>query len=582
MPTNIVYALELGAGRQWIRRIFIAVLFLALAALYVVTQFRGFRDVESMDYAQVARQIARGKGFTTQFVRPAELALLKGNRVNAVEVNGVVYDKVDWKALPEIYAAPVYPYVIGAIFKAFRISFDVDKDKLREMRIYPPERVIIFFNLTCLLLTSVLVYFLAVRMFDEPVGILATALFLMTDLVWQFSLTGLSTSWVMLLVTGVLFCLHEALCAESEDMDRAVWMWLLAGSFVLALAILSRFSLLWLVVPWIGFVLLSFRARLGLAAAALAIVLTLTLPWGVRNYKVSGNVLGGNAMMLGAGELAPDRRVKMREYQPTQEESVIRVVFRKVLVGIKHVFVEFFALTGAAVAGVMFWAGLMHPFRRSPTQKLRFFLVISMVFAVLGSALYDPMPEAISEANALAVWIPPLLILGCGFFYVMLDRLDLSLVLLRYAAIVLFGFLGAVPMLMTLAPPAELPFRYPPYFPPVIRLASNSWLEPNEVMMSDMPWATAWYGDRTSLWIPTQMKDFYYIHDYINPVSALLLTPFSGNEPMISTIDKGEYKDWAMIIRRQGLPTSFPITSYTVLPPNENEYFLISNRVRWK
>jgi hypothetical protein len=51
---------------------------------------------------------------------------------------------------------------------------------------------------------------------------------------------------------------------------------------------------------------------------------------------------------------------------------------------------------------------------------------------------------------------------------------------------------------------------------------------------------------------------------------------------MISNIDKGEYKDWAMIIRRQGLPTSFPITSYTVLPPNENEYFLISNRVRWK
>jgi len=200
---------------------------------------------------------------------------------------------------------------------------------------------------------------------------------------------------------------------------------------------------------------------------------------------------------------------------------------------------------------------------------------------VWGGFLGDPSPEPLSESNTLAVLIPPLLILGCGFFYVMLDRLDLSLEFLRYAVVGLFGVLAAVPMLVTLTPPGEPTFRYPPYFPPVIRLAT-SWLEPNEVMMSDMPWATAWYGNRISLWMPMELKDFYYIHDYINPISGFLLTPVSGNEAMISTIDKGEYRDWALLIRRQGLPATFPITSYTVLPPNDNEYFFISDRPRWK
>ena len=52
---------------------------------------------------------------------------------------------------------------------------------------------------------------------------------------------------------------------------------------------------------------------------------------------------------------------------------------------------------------------------------------------------------------------------------------------------------------------------YPPYFPPEIQQIAG-WMKPDELMMSDVPWAVAWYGDRQCVWLSLDCADGIFCH----------------------------------------------------------------------
>ena len=63
------------------------------------------------------------------------------------------------------------------------------------------------------------------------------------------------------------------------------------------------------------------------------------------------------------------------------------------------------------------------------------------------------------------------------------------------------------------------PAAFPPYNPPEIQEVSG-WMRPDEMMMSDIPWAVAWYGDRQCAWITINSNyEFFQFNDYVKPVS---------------------------------------------------------------
>lgn len=55
----------------------------ALALFYNMAAFQNFATPEAMDGAQLARNISEGKGFTTDFVRPLSLHLLRKHERNS-------------------------------------------------------------------------------------------------------------------------------------------------------------------------------------------------------------------------------------------------------------------------------------------------------------------------------------------------------------------------------------------------------------------------------------------------------------------------------------------------------------------
>src|ERR1039457_5892781 len=76
---NLIHKLEVGAGRRVLRSVVLTLVVVGLVFLYDLRAYRNFSAPEAMDTAQLARNIADGKGYTTLFIRPLSLYLVQKN-----------------------------------------------------------------------------------------------------------------------------------------------------------------------------------------------------------------------------------------------------------------------------------------------------------------------------------------------------------------------------------------------------------------------------------------------------------------------------------------------------------------------
>jgi hypothetical protein len=212
---------------------------------------------------------------------------------------------------------------------------------------------------------------------------------------------------------------------------------------------------------------------------------------------------------------------------------------------------------------------------------MRWAIVLMWIFAAFGMAVFPPRGEV--SANQLHVlFLPMFVAYGMAFLLVLFKRLNLHFQPARIAFITLVFLASAMPMMVNLLTASPLRVAWPPYVAPFINTVCR-WMDADEVICSDMPWATAWYGNVRSLLLPATVKQFNLIHDYKylgGPIGGLYLTPVSGNRPFISQIAKGEYREWASFILRSADLTRFPLQYFTPLPL-DNECVFYSTRDRW-
>ena len=67
------------SGSRGMRLVFVVLLTLGLLVCYNWRSYRNFGTQEAMDMAQVGRNIATGHGFSTQFIRPFSVHLVKSH-----------------------------------------------------------------------------------------------------------------------------------------------------------------------------------------------------------------------------------------------------------------------------------------------------------------------------------------------------------------------------------------------------------------------------------------------------------------------------------------------------------------------
>jgi len=207
-------------------------------------------------------------------------------------------------------------------------------------------------------------------------------------------------------------------------------------------------------------------------------------------------------------------------------------------------------------------------------------IVASVLALIAANNLGDAQPDTFGPWNNIILLFPGMLVMGGAFFFILLDRLNLQLWLLNNLIVTATLILTVLPLVLTLTSSNLFFYNFPPYMPPVIKSFAQ-FAHPDEWVTTDMPWATAWYADRASLWLPDSVADFENFHDNTCPSGILLLTSVSLSEPL-SNFKSGEYKDWFPFVTDQPAPTTFPLQAHFSTTPGGPDYSVWSDRPRWQ
>jgi hypothetical protein len=195
----------------------------------------------------------------------------------------------------------------------------------------------------------------------------------------------------------------------------------------------------------------------------------------------------------------------------------------------------------------------------------------------------------VNSGNLLVLALPLVLIYGTAFFITCLNQIDLPLgapvLTLHRAAQAGFVVVLSLPLLGALISGEPVPVAFPPYHPPNLQKVAG-WMKPDELMMSDVPWAVAWYGHRQCLWLTLDTKDeFFEVNDNFKPVSALYLTPETLDVKMYSDGLRAPETSWDNFVfnavGRNELPTGFPLSKSPSGPAAIISGLFLTDRARW-
>src|SRR6266581_166699 len=263
---DAIHKIEVAGGRRHLRIGLVALAVIGATAFYNFRCFRNMSTQEAMDSAQLARNIATGKGYTTYFIRPFSMFLLRRqNERRPIQPGTRLSDLTQIKDRhPDIANPPVYPLVLAGLMKALPFRFVLpekplpfwNRDDGGFLR-YQPDFLIGAFNQLLFFGLIVVVFFLARRLFDKPTAWLSAALLFGADILWRFSMSGLSTMLLLLIFAALIWCL--VLLEDTVRDGNGGLIALVALSLLLGVACgagaLTRYSFAWLIVPVLFFLL---------------------------------------------------------------------------------------------------------------------------------------------------------------------------------------------------------------------------------------------------------------------------------------------------------------------------------------
>ena len=596
---TLIHSVEQGRGAVLLRGFIALMVVLAVALVFLGWRFRGFSIPEAMDQAQVAREVARGHGWSTQMIRPLALWEFESNNLPLPK-----------QQFPDTFNAPLPPLVNSVAVKLAgdKIEF---KPKGREY-IAPVERFIVALAMLCFLASVGVEYLLLRRLFDARLAFWASGATLLCDLCWQYTLSGLPQMLMLLIFNAALYALVRALQIQraldnysvqggapvvaSPDPNKPpeaarpgkARRWMAAAGACVGLLAVSHALTIWLFVGALIYLGGHFRRHVPLVVIfAFAFALFYT-PWLARNYRVSGQPFGLARYEIYDG-VAGSTAQRMRNVDGPMTNEVASYFFRpKIQHGIREQLAGLTGALGSNLIAIAFFLGLLNVFRRPEVNSLRWAILLMWALAIVGMGLAGPgenesMP-AIAPNQIGVLFLPVMLGFGLAYLLVLFSRREsASNVLVRFAFYGALFLASALPLIFSLLPSHSLPFQYPPYYEPGINLL-GAWTAPRDVIASDMPWAVAWYADRPSLWIPNKLKEMTSLSDngkLPGNLAGLFLTPISRNTPFITSVLQGEYKEYQpLIVGRVDIPY-FPFKEVLPVMGDPTTYLFFSDTKRW-
>ncbi len=544
---------ELDAGMM-IRRALFLLLLIGVTYYYLGIDFRGLSHAKGMDQAQIARQIADGKSFTTRCIRPICYTQVAKKMKEDNPADAPSY----FDGIPDTYHSPLNPILNSIVLGMAKDTWEFEPNQ----RLYTPDVIITGVSMVLLLASIGVSYLLISRIFDPRIGGVTALLMLLCESLWRYSQSGLPQMLMLFLFSFAIYFLYKAV--ENAQAGKPVYLWLgLTGGFMGLLA-LAHWMAVW---PFLGLVLFAgfyFNPRGVQLLMLVGVFLLITIWWPfLNNQRYSGNPLGAGLYLFYTGNASTgSEEGLMRDLEQTAGALDLNGLPSKITLNSITQLSDFYNYMGAVVVAPLFFLALLHPFRRREIADFRWCILAMWVFAVIGMSIYGlhPHNEDKTDPNNLhIIFLPVMAGYGLAFLSVLWNRLNLPLQVpvVRNGHFIIAIIISAMPTLLVAPTRVAMAVQgderltkthYPFYVPRLIVDYANM-VKPNEAIATDIPWAVAWYGNRAAIWLPKDKGQLDTMRENGKlrgqPITGLLLSQFTLGANVTSVTYRNQMNyDW--------------------------------------
>jgi hypothetical protein len=527
---------------------FLILIILTLGNLFIF--FRGLNSPQAMDQAQIAREIARGNGFTTKFIRPIAYEQAREKQRGSVPFTG----------FQDTYHSPLNPLLNAAVLKLI----GADKTNRWQMKenemVFPLDRVIATVSTICFLMSIGVTYLLVTRIFDPKIAGVTAILMLFCETFWDYSLAGLPQMLMLLLFSCALYFIYRAVEDASEGRIPFAPA-IIAGVFLTLLA-LTHYLAIWIAIGYIIFAAVALRPR---GVVGITLFITLLVPMifvMLRNSGISGTPFGTAFLNLyngiGGGNEDMIMRTRDLESTPLLDRGIFSSVIRTTLLQTASLI----PFLGGIIIAPVFLISLMHPFKRPSIANFRWAILLMFCISAFGLSIYGVSTANLDPNQTHLLFAPIMTAYGLAFISILWSRLPMviSAPIMRNVHHIAIIAICALPLLLSLPMKVRIGMsrndrggipHWPPYYAPALNLGLKKWLTEKQICFSDQPWAVAWYADRISIWLPPTRIDFVAMEsaaaELETPVAGILVSPSSHGSGNAATV-AAKYKDFTSLV----------------------------------
>lgn len=519
-------------------RMILAVLIVGLCVFELFLSFRGLNCPQAMEQAQVARQIARGEGQTTKFFRPIDIV----DQHNTLPGSQNAKKALPFDKLPDTYNAPLHTRALALAIKLTGYDrFDNKRMDAEVSNIYGGDRVVAATSMVFFVISLILAYFLFSSLFDEVLGSTVVAFMGLSQLMLQFAVSGLAQPMVMCFLLAAGFFISKAITFNKKGAVIKSLLCNIIVFFLLVLMALSNSIAAWALVGYMIFATFWFRP-IGLHAVVgmFFFIVGVVLP----EYQQAAPMGGLVAKFLHSIYSAfgsENYELLMRSSSDAAVPFSNSLFFLRALGYLFDQLGKLYTCMGGIVVTTFFLLALFNRYKKSEAEGLKWAIFLMWFFVCVGMTCFG-QSGVLDNTQLYIVFAPFFAAYGTALVFNFLARLQLGSEFPAVRALTIFFLILISSGSFLFNLPQELSFsiltsargipQFPPYYPPALNSKLHDMTNKEDIIVTDQPWAVAWYADRKALWLPrtidTYIKDLEPImRDSGQNVQGFLITPSS-------------------------------------------------------
>lgn len=535
--------------------IIILILLLAITGVQYFFNFKGLTSSTAMDQAQIARNVARGQGMTTNWLRPIQM--VSGSTSSGLnpflsdaqirEQEAILAGQGESLLNPEIFNpyalrdtrnAPLYILVEAAVFKLAGVHQFELWNITDTSTIYLPDRIAAGISCMFFILAVLSCYYILRKMFDVTIASFTCLTMILSNLFLQYATSGLPQMMMLFFFAWGIYFLYTAL--QHREEKRPFLMPLIYSSICFSCICLTAWIGLWPMAGFLIFVGIRFKPHGLYCIPGLAILLLLLAYPFYINRSLDGGFFGTAYYAIFTG-LTGNEEVVMNSLVsgdiPIGAQKAVISIINNILTQGDLLYENL----GNLPLAMVFLLALLHRFKRPEVNQAKWGVFAMWVPAIISMALYTSNKSGISLGQIQILFAPFFTAYGTAFVLNLIARHSNkeTAPVLRGGVLLLALLITSLPLLLSLPQIVRVGIltasrgipAWPPYYPTGLNRDLRTQTSEKDFILTDQPAAVGWYADRKAIGIPKMVEQFMVLERILKfhggKVGSILITPSS-------------------------------------------------------